>query len=478
MFQFIASSTLECLIPHPFAVTPVKGGGKLAVAQLRTLSLAAKFAFLKPHFAELASYVKLPLKKAASAGDIAFVVDKALAPEAYRLAVGEAGIEVAAADAAGAFYGFSALSQMLNAAMAGDAEPMALDCGTVEDHPRFSYRGFMLDSARHFQSVAAIKRLLRLMAHYRLNVFHWHLTDNQSYRAPSAGAPELNTFATLEAGNYSAADIADIVAYAESLFIEVVPELDMPGHSSGLLALHPELACPGAKAPAREYCLGSKETRAFLKKRIEEFVALFPASRYIHLGGDEAATANWDQCPRCRAALKKLKASSIRDLEAEFMAEMCNFVTSLGRTPMTWCTSSLFPAGTLVQAWQTIEDSLHTFAAGNPMVYSIHRNFYFDYQQNADEPHWDWMINLSEEDVYDSAPFDGWTDAKPGQFAGVEACLWTERIPERRLMQKIVPRLAAFAECAWSMPWHKNHTGFLARKRRLADAVADGFFQS
>ncbi len=474
MFKFISQSTLECLIPYPFEATPT--GGKLAAKSLKTLSLPAELAYLEPHFAELSAYLKLPLEAKAAGGDIAFAVDSSLECEAYRITVAETGVTVAAADAAGAFRGFSSLSRMLAAAMAGDAEPMELDCGTVEDRPRFAYRGFMLDSARHFQSVGAIKRVLRLMAHYHLNVFHWHLADSQSYRPVSAGAPELNTFFELEPGTYSAADIAGVVAYAKSLFIEVIPELDMPGHSRGALRLHPEFACEGAEAPC-EYCLGSPEARAFLKERIREFAALFPESRYSHLGGDEAATRNWDKCPRCQRAMEAGKFGSIRGLEAEFMAEMCDFVTSLGRTPMAWCTSSLYPVNTLMQAWRTVEESFTSFEAGNPMIYSIHRNFYFDYQENSDEPHWDWMCDLSEDDVYATEPFGGWTDPRPGQFAGVEACLWTERIPERRVMQKIAPRLGAFAECAWTMPWHKNATLFRARKRRLTDAAADVFMQ-
>lgn len=457
-------NTLLNLIPRPLSVVPDRAGIRQRLSELHCSAVPDGWNFVAGELDRINRYFALPT---GSGVEVRLEFDAGLTPEAWVMKVETETVNIAAGNEAGGFYALTALAQMVAAAMAaGEREPM-LDCGLIRDSPRFAYRGFMLDSARHFQSIAALKKVLRLLAVYRINFFHWHLTDNQGYRAVSAECPELNKIAEMDTGCYSAAEIRELCDFAHSLYIEVVPELDMPGHSRGVCALHPELAC-GEGLEVREYCLGKPASEKFLQKRLMEFMALFPDSCYLHIGGDEAQTKHWEACPDCRAALAALGGSDFRLLENAFMQRMCDFVSAAGRRPVVWCTGSTYSGHAVVQAWQNPEDSLKSCAHGNPMIWSLHRGMYFDYPESTLEPHPDWMPVLSADDVYAAAPFDGWITGAPGQFMGVEACLWTENIPERRVLAKLIGRLSAYSEVAWTQPYLKVFGDFKRRQIRQA----------
>jgi len=341
------------------------------------------------------------------------------------------------------------LLQLLCAAVARGTGEAELPCCRISDSPRFLYRGFMLDSARHFQSVETIKNVLALMARLRLNVFHWHLCDSQGFRAESKLFPELNTLAGIMPGFYTAEEIAEIRAFAAERFITIIPEIEMPGHSKGLLALHPELCCD-PENPGREFCLAKKNVRAFLKKLIAEFAGHFPESKIIHLGGDEAETADWEKCPECRKLLKKKGYASFRQLENDFMNDCAAYVRSLGLTPVTWFTGSVMEQSTIIQAWRSIHELRETCRHGNRMIFSVHDQLYLDYPATPAEPFENWMPVLTESGVYAAEPYAAWEEEIGDLLLGPECCLWTETVPEHRIMAKLMPRLLAFAETAWS----------------------------
>ncbi len=394
--------------------------------------------------------------------DIVIGLDPTLDHESWRIDICTKGIQILGGNDAGLFYANSAFEQLLALAFSRGLKQAVFDCGKIEDKPHFGWRGFMLDSARHFQSKEKIKEVIRLIAQARLNVFHWHLVDIQGWRIPSA---IVQGWGDMDAGLYSMEDIREIIAFAAEHFVRIVPELDMPGHSGGLLRRFPQYACD-SQNPGNEFCLGNPEGRKFLKALLSELIELFPTSPVIHIGGDEAATESWNKCPKCRHAMEAAGLNQIRELENQFMNEMTRYVVSIGRQPMVWCTGAIHPADTIVHTWQSVNEILHTHTLGNPMVNSVHYSCYFDYPANSEEPRCNWMPELNEENVYNM--FD--VNHESSHVLGNEACLWTEMVPEWRVISKIAPRLMAFAERAWIRPDRKDWHDFQRRKTQL-DAV-------
>ena len=404
--------------------------------------------------------------------------DHSLSAEAWNLMITPGSIQIKGGDNAGMFYAIAAMRQLAFLASATGVADAAFDCGEIEDAPRFPWRGFMLDSARHFQPKETIIETLHRMACYRLNVFHWHVTENQGWRLPCAAAPRLPGGEPV-AGHYSLEDIRDINLYAKKHFIRIVPEIDIPGHSGRLVRSCPHLACDPSR-PRYELCLGKPEVKAFLKQILAETADLFPDSPILHLGGDEASTADWDQCPDCQRALKAAGLSDIRKLENQFMIDMSRFVVDeLGRRVMVWHTESIMPPDTIIQAWVTERDIGTTLPRGNPIVNSACYRFYFDNPYNINDPYPDGEAILSEENVYMAEPCSIWQKEARDQVLGAEACLWTGSVPSWRVAPKIRSRLAAFSETAWSLPEHKQWQDFQRRQACLqAAGYTDAVFGS
>lgn len=452
----------DILIPRPQKIETAPG--VLKVEALGSVSAPENWERFSENLIRNAAFMGLDL--AHEGTPVQMILSADIKVESFEITVTPDGVVIAGGDPAGLFYGVTAFEQMLCIALSRGTRGAEMPCGKVSDSPRFGYRGFMLDSARHFQSVATIKKVLEMMAKLRLNIFHWHLCDSQGFRSESKLFPELNTIAVMKEGFYTAAEIKEICDYAAELFITVIPEIEMPGHSSGPLALHPELTCD-PENPGEEFCLAKKEVRVFLEKLIAEFVALFPASKIVHLGGDEAETDHWDKCPLCQQMMKEKGYSNIRQLENEFMSDMAAYVKSLGLTPVTWFTGSVMEPSTIIQAWRSIHELPETLSHGNRMIFSIHDQLYFDYPAKAAEPFENWMVFLSEESVYNTEPYAAWEKEIGDLMLGAESCLWTETVPEHRVMGKIMPRLIAFSETAWCRPAQKDWYSYLRRREVL-----------
>ncbi len=463
-------TTLDTILPVPFSVRSLDG--TMPLSELKTIQAPANLDFIRDELLRMGGYFGIRLMPVSDPdADLVVKHNPSLADGAWNLRVDSSAIQMEANDRSGFFYASAALAQMICSALIRGPVKAALNCGEISDRPRFAWRGFMLDSARHFQSKETVKAVIRLMAYHRLNVFHWHLTDNQGWRIASDLVPELSGLAALSAGQYSLGDLREVAEFAESLGIQIIPEIDIPGHSKGLLEHYPQYACDPS-SPGKEYCLGNPESRAFLKKIFEELLAVFPNSKIIHLGGDEAETEHWDRCPVCQAAIREKGLKNSRELEHDFMLEMTRFLVERGRTPMVWgiCSDLAYPSDTILQAWLDIREPLRTAPHGNKVVYSVHNSFYFDYPANLSEPHETWMFELPEQGIYMADPYVIWENQLKNILLGPEACLWTETVPEWRVMQKIFPRLAAYSECAWSPADKKDWHDFLRRKEFLEAA--------
>jgi hexosaminidase len=395
--------------------------------------------------------------------------------EAYVLTVSPAGVVVSASDAAGRFYALVTLSQLLPPqARAGQA--VTASAGVITDGPRFIWRGLMVDSSRHFQSVETLEGILELMAQHKLNRFHWHLTDDQGWRLEVPGWPRLTEVGAWRSGAaegqsssggqsspyggfYSAADIRRVVAFAAKRHIVVVPEVDLPGHSSAALAAYPELSASGRprSVPTQwgvadgVLSLGRESVRRFTNDVLATLVELFPGP-WIHWGGDEVYRTPWMNNAESRAWMRSVKADTPDEALAAFWADLARRTVAAGRVPVGWDEVSRLatPDETVVQWWDDPARALDALRQGHPLVASYKEASYLDYPElGFDGDRADWMPSL-ELDGIAAPPLwpPGTPEALRSRVAGLEAVLWTERAGDD-WGRKLFPRLALLAEAAW-----------------------------
>ena len=374
--------------------------------------------------------------------------DASLPAEGYRLTVAPDTVAVEAAGERGAVWALTALFALLGPSGAAP-------CCRIEDRPRFSHRGLCLDCARHFFPLSVLKRVIEEMARARLNVFHWHLTDDQSWRLESRLVPPNG------GRRYTQAEIRELTDFARIRGVEILPEIDLPGHVSALLAARPDLGCPGRRAAAETgggiyeaaLCAGQETVYEFLETLLGEVCGLFPGP-LVHIGGDEVRGGWWRSCPRCR---RKMAAEGLKDpaeLQWYFTDRVSAILRRLGKRPVCWndvLRGGPGPEGAVIQSWtprRHRQTGTH-IRRGGAWIYSDLFHLYLDY------PH----ALLPLERVYRCAPAAG-----GDRLLGLEACLWTERVAgESDLTERLFPRLLALAEAAWTEK--RDYGDFLARLR-------------
>ncbi len=420
--------------------------------------------------------------------------DVSLGGEGYALDVSPDSIVIRAPKAAGLFYGAQTLRQLIP--VTGGSEKSGVrkasspvSCVKIVDRPRYAWRGYMLDSSRHFQSKAFILEFLETLAAFKINVFHWHLVDAEAWRmevkkypelvmprvtgyAPAQGAGGSNHLPPTQAeGYYTQQDIKEIVDRARSLHITVMPELEVPGHAVRAVATVPGVICQGPDGQdlppgsAGEFCLGSEKTMEFVRDVLSEMAGLFPDSPCIHTGGDEAADGNWKNCPRCRAKMKELGTDNPRLLQKWFMNEVAALVRAQGRTSVAWADHLELgvPEGQIVHGWHG-EESEYAVRHGFRTINSDHVFTYLDYPQDPAEPKFDWMRSLSLKECYAFDPDSaGETPEQKQLILGTEAHLWTEIVEQNRVQEKTFPRFLAVAEVAWTPQEGRDYSEFLPR---------------
>lgn len=436
-----------------------------------------------------------PASFAEAAGDDIPVLELLLAdggaPESYRLDVARGKITVTAPDAAGLFYGLQSLGQL--AEHCGRRIPAVV----IEDAPRFGYRGFMLDVSRHFRDKEFVKRQLDLLARYKFNRFHWHLTDGAGWRIEIKKYPALTDIAAwrpypdwegwnfggkrycrrddpaADGGYYTQDEIREVVEYARALHIEVIPEIEMPGHSEEVLAVFPELSCSGKPYVNSDFCIGNEQTFEFLENVLSEVIELFP-SEYIHIGGDEASKQGWCTCSKCAARMRKEGLKNVDELQSYMIHRIETFLNAKGRRLLGWdeiLEGGLAPNAT-VMSWRGTEGGIAAAAAGHQAIMTPSNYCYLDFCQ--DDPTTEPVaaaafLTLEQAYSYDPAPDSLGAEVVP-MILGVQGNLWCEHIPTAEHVEHMMwPRLLAIAEVGWSAPERKNYDDFYAR---ALDAVA------
>lgn len=433
------------------------------------------------------------------------VRDEAMPADAYRLEVAPGRVDIVAGGAQGAFYAVQTLRQLIPVAAydVTNVRAVELPVVTIEDKPCLGYRGMMLDVCRHFFTVDEVKEAIDLMAMHKLDVFHWHLTDDQGWRIEIKKYPKLTEVGSVRrrtligrdpggeydenckydetpyGGFYTQDEIRDVVDYAAKRFITVIPEVEFPGHAVGALASYPWLGCTGEQYEVRQtwdiddrvFCIGKESTFEFIEGVLEEVVALFP-SEYIHIGGDECPTVMWEKCPHCKARMKAERFKRPRQLQNYATARVEKFLNAHGRRLIGWdeiLEGDVTPTATIM-SWRGAKGGIKAAKQGNYVIMAPTTNCYLDYYQTRDTAGEPLSIGgyLPVEKVYALDPYEQLTPEEQGYILGVQANLWTEYIatwPHAQYM--LLPRLSALAEVGWSLD-RKDYGDYLRRVRRLA----------
>lgn len=406
--------------------------------------------------------------------------------EGYTLAVGRDGVHVEAVTATGLFYAFQSLLQLAEEGPEGGS--WSLPYVDISDYPRFDYRGLHLDVSRHFRSKEFVMKQLDAMARYKLNRFHWHLTDGAGWRLEIKRYPQLTEQtayrpypnwkawwrggrkycrrdeAGAEGGYYTQDDVREIVEHARKLHITVIPEIEMPGHSEEVLAVFPQFSCSGKPYQNGELCIGNEETFTFLENVLLEVMELFP-SEYIHIGGDEAAKSSWEKCPKCQNRIRKEGLKDEKELQSYLIHRVEKFLNSHGRKLIGWdeiLEGGLAPSAT-VMSWRGEQGGITAAKAGHDVVMTPGEFCYLDAYQDAPVSQPEAIGGyLTLEKVYSYNPVPAELSSEQRRFIkGVQANVWTEYIPTAEHAEYMIyPRLLALAEVAWTEPERKDWTRF------------------
>ncbi|WP_010664502.1 beta-N-acetylhexosaminidase [Marinilabilia salmonicolor] len=434
----------------------------------------------------------------------------------YSLIVSDSGITISAPGVTGLFYGVQTLRQLLPPEIESDVlfPDMDWTVPTVEifDEPAFLYRGLHLDVSRHFFPVSFIKKYIDLLALHKMNVFHWHLTDDQGWRLEIKKYPKLQEIAgqreeTLVGhgleepfiydgepydGYYTQEEVKEVVKYAEERFVTVIPEIEMPGHAQAALAAYPHLGCTGG--PYRTatrwgvfpevFCSGKEETFQFLEDVLLEVMELFP-SEYIHIGGDECPKTRWEECELCQTRIADENLKNEQELQSYFVHRIEAFLNRHGRNIIGWdeIMEGGLASGATVMSWQGEKGGIQAAKMGHNVIMTPVSHLYFDYYQTDPEGeplaigHF-----LPLEKVYSYHPVPDTLTTEEAKFiVGAQGNLWSEYIktPEHAEYMAF-PRVVALAEIVWTPLENKNYKDFLQRldvhKRRL-DVLGVNYFK-
>lgn len=498
--SYTQQSNAIAIIPQPSQIEV--GTGFYSLGSSLTIQALKKEELHVASFVEnwLLSRDKSVTIVAQEKAQIRLIIDDSITehPEGYGLKVGREGIVIRASSGAGLFYGVQTLMQLLPLEQGIDDIPYA----SIVDEPAFVWRGSMLDVSRHFFPVSFIKKYIDMLAMYKINTFHWHLTDDQGWRIEIKKYPKLTEVGAFRketligeeqlvkkaggnyvydgipyGGFYTQKEIKEIVAYAQARYVNIVPEIEMPGHTSAVLAAYPELACkPGNYEVGSTWgvyqdiiCPTEKSIR-FFKNVLEEVTELFPGD-YVHIGGDEAPKEVWKESKEVHKIMKENKIHEVEKVQGWFNRKMEEFLQSKGKKLIGW--DEILEGGisnaSTVMSWRGEVGGIEAASHGNDVVMSPHNYVYLDYGQNIKpySPYEPIMIccYLPIEQVYNYNPLPNeLAKEKHKHILGVQANLWTEYITTAAKAEyALFPRLLALSEIAWVPSERKDYSHFMKK---------------
>lgn len=400
--------------------------------------------------------------------------------EGYRLSVSKDGVRIRAISQTGAFYAMGTLSQLY--------EDGGFPCVEITDWPRFKYRGMHLDVSRHFKSKEFVMKQLDAMARYKLNRFHWHLTDGAGWRIEIDRYPELTGIAAwrpypdwkswwnggrkyctadhpdADGGYYTKEDVREIVQYAAQRHITVIPEIEMPGHSEEVLAVYPELSCSGEPYVNSELCVGKEATFEFLENVLSEVMELFP-SEYIHIGGDEAAHEGWKSCPDCQLRIKEEGLGDEAGLQGYLVRRIEAFLNRHGRKLIGWdeILRDSVNSSSVIMAWRGLQYGADAVKSGHDVIMTPGDYCYIDAYQDAPFTQPEARGGyLTLEKTYSFEPVpDTLSSEEQARYIGIQSNLWCEYISTEDYTEYMLyPRVLSIAETAWTSSGQKDWRRF------------------
>ena len=428
----------------------------------------------------------------------------ALDKEAYRLTITPNSLTIEAADYGGFFYAIQSLIQLLPVEFhdaKASCEEAKIKCLRIEDKPRFAWRSMMLDCSRQFFSVEVLKKYIDTMALYKMNVFHWHLTDNEGWRLEIKKYPKLTELGAWRGANeilppsrgsrkeryggfYTQEQIKDLVAYALERNINILPEIDIPGHCMAIAGAYPEVLCLADESklkgiPKDSMCAGRAENFQILDDIFTEVAELFPFDT-IHVGGDEVKKQRWAICERCAVQMKQDGMTEVDQLQNMFVRRVEKIIASKGKKMLAWnevLKGGKLNAETKIMSWEGIEPGVEAVKAGHGVVMSPGPYMYFDMAQKSRERGHSWAGFINTEKVYSYEPLQEMNLNKSQEklIYGVGACLWAEYLDKKHyLWHQTYPRLLALAEVAWSpknsKDWHSFQNKLMLKQFPLLAA--------
>ncbi|UCF20550.1 MAG: family 20 glycosylhydrolase [Gemmatimonadota bacterium] len=489
--QATASAVLQ-LVPYPVSLVTRPGAFRLDSATVIAVSDVADDELLRlaRHAAEIVEQgagievrVSTSRREAAGAGVLLLALssnERGRSAEGYRMEVGGNGASIAASTHAGLFYGLQTFRQLLAGSPSAEPGVRSIPGVSIEDEPRFVYRGMHLDVGRHFFPVEFVKKYIDLLAMYKMNTFHWHLTEDQGWRIEIKKYPRLTQVGGFRketileknfdpyigdripyGGYYTQEEIRGVVAYAASRYVTIIPEIEMPGHSKAALAAYPELACTEGPFEAATvwgvhediYC-PSERTFAFLQDVLSEVIDLFPG-RYIHIGGDEAPKRRWEESETAQEVMRREGLADEHELQSYFIRRIESFLLANGRRLIGWdeiLEGGLAPQAT-VMSWRGTEGGIEAARQGHDVIMTPTSHVYFDYYQG--DPNFEPLAigGLTPlEKVYSFEPVpDELTAEQARHILGAQGNVWTEYMKTSQYVEYMVfPRLLALAEVLWS----------------------------
>ncbi len=493
----VLSLSAQNLIPQPIRVDTLPG----------TFWLNAHTALDTRAFPDLTDYLNLHLENGygfrlaeetpdhPASGRIVFSEDRTLPEEGYSLRITPTEIGIRAGSRAGAFYGLQTLFQLMTPAVYGQSDfqpsgqPATLSCIAIEDAPRYPYRGVMLDVARTFFDRATVMRYIDWLSRHKINKLHWHLTDDDGWRIEIKQYPELTNKGAWRGpgevcptaygsgekrygGFFTQDEIREIVRYAAFRNIEIIPEIDLPGHSRAARAAYPEIFCKSPTPLEPElmrnvWCAGREENFEMLRNILQEVAELFPSS-YIHIGGDEVSYRYWRACPRCKAVMHREGMKNASQLQGYFMERLEEIVREEGKYCGAWneVLKSKSDTSMLIYGWEDTDVCREALREGYSLVAMPAAYLYIDMKQGPGERghSWAWMVDTRRVYSFDPGMLASST-AEARRIQGVEGAQWTELMsfPPRFLEYQGYPRICALAEVGWSQPQNRNWENFYRR---------------
>ncbi|MCL1812111.1 MAG: beta-N-acetylhexosaminidase [Treponema sp.] len=419
--------------------------------------------------------------------------------EGYRITITKENITINAASGKGMYHGLQSFRQLVLSEYKGFQEEgrfnesnFSLSCGEIIDYPRFPWRGFMLDCSRYFYSITFIKHIIDVLSLHHINRFHWHLSDDQGWRLPVPEYPLLTETGSLRkdhrmpwipftGGFYSEEAIRNLVEYAAKRHIDVVPEIDLPGHASAILAAYPDLGCTGGPYHVEDrfgifedvLCAGNNRIFDLIAKVFDSLVWLFPSS-YVHIGGDEVLFNRWKACPKCQKRLSELGLKKPKELQSWITQRLVTMLAERGKTAIGWdevledSQQFRLPKETVVMSWRGSKGGIAASKRGHPVIMVPNtEGCYLDYKHidDPEEPGQTFNIISTVYKSYCMNPVaPQMTEEESSQILGGQCNLWSELIYAGKIAEYMIfPRLCAVAEAVWTPPENKNFDDFSRR---------------